>query len=192
VLVFTLRRAAKLELVVKGPGPGCEVAARLPVAGTAGENRFRFAGRPYGKPLAFGTYTLELQLKKTGATLGDTLVGIVRPGVFPTASPPAPRCASGARQQQPGRTSILASGPTASPPAAPASPAARSQAPAVGILGQVRSEAQKLPLGAAAEPVGGDEGRSLLLLALLVIFGGSLLWLVALVAGALFRGRPGF
>jgi hypothetical protein len=190
-LVFTLRRAAKLELVVKGPGPGCEVAARLPVTGRKGENRFRFGGRPYGHPLPFGTYALELRVKATGASLGDVLAGIVRPGVFQATIPPAPRCESAA-PQQPSSTSVLASGPTASPPAAPPpepAPAPRADRSASEVLAQVKSEERDLPLAGAVEAAG-DGGHGFLERILLGIILASLLALAVLVAGSLRRGRP--
>ena len=56
--------AARLVLVVRGPGPSCKTVARIAFRGRQGVNRLRFDGRVAGKPLAPGTYVLTPRLRE--------------------------------------------------------------------------------------------------------------------------------
>ena len=80
VLRFRLSRAAKLILVVRGPGPSCAIAGRIAFRGREGVNRFRFNGRIAGQPLEPGTYQLTLRPRGRKTTLGRAVVTIVAPG----------------------------------------------------------------------------------------------------------------
>ena len=80
VLRFRLSRAAKLVLVVRGPGPSCAIAGRIAFRGREGVNRFRFNGRVAGRPLEPGTYQLTLQRRGRKTKLGRAVVTILAPG----------------------------------------------------------------------------------------------------------------
>lgn len=80
VVRFRLSRAARLVLVVRGPGPSCATVARIAFRGHAGANRFRFDGRIDGRPLEPGTYLLTPRLRGSRADLGRAYVTIVPPG----------------------------------------------------------------------------------------------------------------
>ncbi len=80
VLRFRLPRAAKLVLVVRGPGPSCAIAGRIAFRGREGVNRFRFNGRIAGRPLEPGTYQLTLRPRGRKTKLGRAVVTIVAPG----------------------------------------------------------------------------------------------------------------
>jgi len=82
---FRLARAARLLLVVRGPGPSCATVARIAFRGHKGANRFRFDGRVAGRPLEPGTYLLTLRLRGRKAHLGREYVSIVAPGAQPAA-----------------------------------------------------------------------------------------------------------
>ncbi len=91
VLRFRLSRAAKLILVVRGPGPSCAIAGRVAFRGREGVNRFRFNGRIAGRPLEPGTYQLTLRPRARKTKLGRAVVTIVAPGATATTRIP-PQC----------------------------------------------------------------------------------------------------
>jgi hypothetical protein len=182
VLVFELQRPGRLVLVVRGPGPGCDVATRLSVTGKKGTNRFRFAGRPYGRPLPTGTYVLELRRRGAAVPLGEVAVEIVAPGTFASAATPAPRC--GPNPALPPLRVTAATAPRA------AHPPRRAEAPpAADVLGEVRSEqpGSRFAGGVAVPQYQAD--KSLLEVVLLAIVLASGLALAVGLLGTLRRGR---
>jgi len=82
-------------LVIRGPGPDCDVAGRIPVAGRPGANRLNFDGRIRNRRLQAGTYMLVAQMKGTREPLARTYVTIDAPGpsrtprILPQCSPSA-------------------------------------------------------------------------------------------------------
>jgi len=64
-LDFTLSRAARLFLIVRGPSPSCRVAGYIPVKGDKGKNTVIFAGRAQGHPLEPGVYLLSLSMTRS-------------------------------------------------------------------------------------------------------------------------------
>jgi hypothetical protein len=64
-LEFTLSRAARLFLIVRGPSPSCRVAGYIPVKGHKGKNTVIFAGRAQGHPLGPGVYLLSLSTTRS-------------------------------------------------------------------------------------------------------------------------------
>jgi hypothetical protein len=59
-LDFSISRAARLFLIVRGPFPSCRVAGYIPIKGHKGKNTVIFAGRAQGHALAPGVYLLSL------------------------------------------------------------------------------------------------------------------------------------
>ncbi|HEV8054261.1 MAG TPA: hypothetical protein VGP30_05490 [Candidatus Limnocylindrales bacterium] len=95
IISFRLSRPARLELVVRGPGPNCDVTGRITIAGRSGANRLRFNGAIRKRRLQPGTYLLVTQMKATREPLASTYVVIDAPGaprtprVLPLCSPPS-------------------------------------------------------------------------------------------------------
>jgi hypothetical protein len=79
---FRLARPARVELVVIGPSPSCDVVGRKNVHGHTGENGVRFSGRIHGRPLAPGRYAIEIVTVRGGTRkrIGRIGVEVVRPG----------------------------------------------------------------------------------------------------------------
>jgi hypothetical protein len=63
ILVFKLKRGARLQFTVVRVHPSCEVVGRFSVPARAGLNRVRFRGRVGGRPLAAGTYRLLVRAR---------------------------------------------------------------------------------------------------------------------------------
>jgi hypothetical protein len=59
-LAFTLRKADRVFLIVRGPAPSCQVAGYIPVRGRKGKNQVAFAGRVHGHRLEPGIYLISL------------------------------------------------------------------------------------------------------------------------------------
>jgi hypothetical protein len=59
-LGFTLRKADRVFLIVRGPAPSCRVAGYIPVRGRKGANTVVFAGRVHGHRLEPGVYLISL------------------------------------------------------------------------------------------------------------------------------------
>ena len=64
-LDFTLSRAARLFLIVRGPSPSCRIAGYIPIRGHKGKNTVVFAGRAQGRPLDPGVYLLSLSTTRS-------------------------------------------------------------------------------------------------------------------------------
>jgi hypothetical protein len=134
---FRLARAARLVLVVRGPGPSCATVARIAFRGHAGANRFRFDGRVAGRPLEPGTYLLTLRLRGRKAHLGREYVSIVAPG-----APPEARVVPQCTETRLARGFLGdVEGPAAGR-ASPTPPSDHSGGPATreGVRGEVRGE----------------------------------------------------
>ena len=106
ILRFRLPRAAKLVLVVRGPGPSCAIVGRVARRGHAGANRLRFNGRIAGRPLDPGTYLLVLRQRDRKTNLGRAVVTIVAPGA-PVTSRIVPQCAPASDARGSGFTGSL-------------------------------------------------------------------------------------
>lgn len=97
-LAFTLTKAQRLFLIVRGPAPSCDVVGVIPVRGHQGVNKLTFAGRAGGRNLRPGDYLLSLStVRQPLAASPTTLVEVVskrrsvpaRPGAAkPTCAPP--------------------------------------------------------------------------------------------------------
>jgi len=59
-LDFTLARAARLFLIVRGPAPSCQAVGFIPIKGSKGHNTVVFAGRVQGHRLKPGVYLISL------------------------------------------------------------------------------------------------------------------------------------
>jgi len=93
ILSFQLSRSARLVLAVRGPGPGCELAGRIRIAGHKGLNLFAFDGTIRNRPLEPGTYMLTTQEKGRTKDLARSYITVVaRKSSKPTA--PRPKCSS--------------------------------------------------------------------------------------------------
>jgi hypothetical protein len=183
VLVFELPRPGRLVLVVKGPGPSCEVATRLPVTGKKGTNRFRFAGRPYGRPLPTGTYVLELRRRGAADPLGEVAVEIVAPGRFAPEPASAPRCEP---NPAPSTLSVVAAATAAR---ASHAPRPAEATPAAEVLGEARSEQRGSSFAGGVALPEYQAGRSLLHILLLALIAASGLALAGGLLGTLRGGR---
>jgi hypothetical protein len=64
ILVFRLRRAARVRFTVVEVFPRCRVVGSFTVRGHLGVNRIRFKGRVHGKKLPAGTYQIGLRTKR--------------------------------------------------------------------------------------------------------------------------------
>jgi hypothetical protein len=80
ILSFGLSKQARLVLLVRGPGPSCKLAGRIPIAGRRGLNRFPFDGTIGNRRLKPGTYSLTIRAKGTNASLAQTFVTVIAPG----------------------------------------------------------------------------------------------------------------
>ena len=103
---FRLRRAGRVELVVRAGGSPCVVLGRKRLRGHSGVNRVPFDGRLHGRPLSPGTYTITVVVVRGGRR---TRVGIVAVEVVPSGRRP-----TRAQQTAPVATSCLGgNGPSA-------------------------------------------------------------------------------
>jgi hypothetical protein len=77
-LAFTLSKAQRLFLIVRGPVPSCEVVGVIPVRGHRGVNKLTFAGRAEGRNLSPGSYILSLStVRQPLPNAPTTLVKVV-------------------------------------------------------------------------------------------------------------------
>jgi hypothetical protein len=109
VISFRLSRSARVALRVNGPGPSCELAGRVPIAGKKGRNQVLFDGtvqkvhrESFGSVtletvrqvrLEPGTYLVELTSRAGKRRLARTFVTIVDPQ-SPHARYALPQCSS--------------------------------------------------------------------------------------------------
>lgn len=59
-LSFTLPKADRVFLIVRGPAPSCRIAGYIPVRGRKGANVVGFAGRVHGQRLDPGVYLISI------------------------------------------------------------------------------------------------------------------------------------
>lgn len=158
IISFRLSKAARLVLVVRGPGPTCDVAARIRIRGSAGTNRVRFDGTARNRRLHPGTYLLTARVRGTETDLARTFVRIENPGsrrkaVKPRCSQPAPVAS------QPTNYAVASALGGFAAPSLPASdgslPALEGATSAngsttevVGVLGALHLRGPESPLGA--------------------------------------------
>ena len=197
ILSFQLSRSARLVLAVRGPGPGCELAGRIRIAGHKGLNLFAFDGTIRNRPLEPGTYMLTTQEKGRTKDLARSYITVVaRKSSKPTA--PRPKCSSRATLAStppsglasqilgfPGAAFFAArevsdeTGVTSSGEAREArgsSQNGRGSRDAGGVLGELSPVSSGLPeLPAIERPQGVSVFLAILLLALLL---GSLLGVI--------------
>jgi len=194
VLSFQLSRSARLVLAVRGPGPGCELAGRIRIAGHKGLNLFAFDGTIRNRPLEPGTYLLTTQEKGRTKDLARSYITVVaRKSSKPTA--PRPKCSSRATLAStppsgsasqilgfPGAAFFAArevsdeTGVTSSGEARGSSQNGRGSRDAGGVLGELSPVSSGLPeLPAIERPQGVSVFLAILLLALLL---GSLLGVI--------------
>ena len=188
-LAFSLSKAQRLFLIVRGPTPSCQVVGVIPVRGHKGVNKLTFAGRAEGRNLRPGSYLLSLStVRQPLAAAPTTLVNVVSKRRSVPAKPGA---------EKPTCTEALASG---SGPlfrllrheGAVAGPAG-SRGHAVSSLPPANSDQQHDVLGVATPGAGLDSGssadrlESLIPIAILTLIGAILLTAVALVT-RFFRG----
>jgi hypothetical protein len=104
ILVFRLRRPARVRFTVVQVFPLCRVVGSFTVRGHAGTNRFRFNGRVHGTQLDPGTYQIGLRSKR-GRLLRVTVAIVDAPAASPSA------VASARKRNVCGSTGALASFP---------------------------------------------------------------------------------
>jgi hypothetical protein len=73
-IVFVLPRAARVMFTITQVFPTCRDVAHFSLMGHAGVNRFRFAGKVRGRPLAAGTYRIALRTVGGGSVKRITIV----------------------------------------------------------------------------------------------------------------------
>ena len=132
---FRLRRAARVELVVRADGSPCVVVGRRRVRGHSGVNQVPFDGRLHGRPLAPGRYTITVVVVRGGrrARVGTVGVEVVSSGRRLTRS----------QQTAPVATSC----PGASGPSAAATTLIALAAPLAtgGITSEARTHGKRTP-----------------------------------------------
>jgi hypothetical protein len=94
-IVFVLPRGARVVFTISRLFPTCTPVGHFTVAGHAGVNRFRFAGKLHGRPLPPGTYRIALRTAAGGPVRRVTIV-VVENGVVPTKTQVATARASNA------------------------------------------------------------------------------------------------
>jgi hypothetical protein len=190
-LAFSLSRAQRLFLIVRGPTPSCQVVGVIPVRGHKGVNKLTFAGRAEGRNLRPGSYLLSLStVRQPLAAAPTTLVDVVSKRRSVPAKP-------GAEKPTCGEALAYGSGPLfrlvrhEGALAGPAAGSARGHA--VNSLPPANSDQQHDVLGVATPGAGVDSGssadrlESLIPIAVLTLIGAILLTAVALVT-RFFRG----
>ena len=94
---FRLARPATVIFTVRGPSPSCGVVGTKAVHGRSGVNRVRLTGRFDGRPLAPGTYRIDVTARRGGSDkrIGRIAVQVVPPGSrLRWSAPPAFHCVS--------------------------------------------------------------------------------------------------
>jgi hypothetical protein len=184
-LAFTLTKAQRLFLIVRGPVPSCQVVGVIPVRGHRGVNKLTFAGRAGGRNLRPGSYLLSLStVRQPSPNAPTTLVKVVSKRRSVPANPGAekPTCAD-AQASATGpffrllRREGLAGGSAEVPARGNAGnsipPASRDQKH--DVLG-VATPSEGLDSGSTA-----DSLQSLITIGVLTLIGAILLTTVALV-----------
>ncbi len=181
VFSFELSKPARLVLAVRGPGPSCELAGQIRIAGTKGLNLFVFDGTIRNRPLEPGTYVLVTTENGSPKVLARSYVTIVAAGA-PVKKRIRPKCAQEsadplvALTAWTDRVGALPGAGAVDDSAAPAartdgSEDAASSSPRDGtVLGERTPRGSLLPELPIDEPT----GFGLLTIALLVLFIGSL------------------
>ena len=59
-LEFSLPKAERIFVIVRGPSPSCRIAGYIPIRGRKGPNTVAFAGRVHGRRLEPGVYLISL------------------------------------------------------------------------------------------------------------------------------------
>jgi hypothetical protein len=186
-LDFTLARAARLFLIVRGPAPSCQAVGFIPVKGRKGHNTVAFAGRVQGHRLGPGVYLISLsptrQFTAGAPTLSVRVVSARRSVPLPDAAR-KPSCSEPSEpatfstpwiQLVEATQSALKSAPRQERPAAQVASAQRNDPPD----GDDEEAAGLIPdIGA----IGGDAAEQpFLAIAVLVLVGALLLAMAALV-----------
>jgi hypothetical protein len=190
-LAFTLSKAQRLFLIVRGPVPSCEVVGVIPVRGHRGVNKLTFAGRAEGRNLRPGAYLLSLStVRQPLAAAPTTLVQVVskRRSVPAKAGADKPTCAEAQTSATGPFYRILhREGPTVGRAETPASRGLVTSVP------PANSDQKHDVLGVATPGAGLDSGspagalESLITIGILTLIGAILLTTVALVT-RFFRG----
>ena len=199
VYSFNLSRAARLVLAVRGPGPGCELAGRIRIAGRKGLNLFVFDGTIRNRPLPAGTYVLVTTENGQDRVLARSYLTIAAPG-SPVAKRVRPKCAADESDAPPPFTGLIGSllgfegtgldapSGTTGPAATTASDPAETPSRPGGVLGEQTPRTSGLPnLPAVMTP---ERPSGLLALVLLVLFVGSLIALAVTAVQHMRRQRP--
>jgi hypothetical protein len=192
-LAFTLSKAQRLFLIVRGPAPSCQVVGVIPVRGHRGVNKVTFAGRAKGRNLRPGSYLLSLStVRQPLPSAPTTLVTVVskRRSVPAKAGAPRPTCvAAQARATSPSYPLWDREG------ARPGlNGAGTARGGVVSSVPPANSDGKHDVLGVASPGAGLDSGgtsaggiASLVAIGILTLIGAILLATVALVA-RFFRG----
>jgi hypothetical protein len=170
-LAFTLPRADRVFLIVRGPAPSCRIAGYIPVRGRKGANQVAFAGRVHGRRLEPGIYLISLSPNRRlvpGAATEYVRVVSPRRSLPLAESARKPSCSEAAALAADPTARILlgeALPPPASPAARPALPRPKAQTvpddedngdeasgfmPDVGVLGVATGDAAEQPFVAIA------------------------------------------
>jgi hypothetical protein len=190
-LAFTLSKAQRLFLIVRGPAPSCQVVGVIPVRGHRGVNKLTFAGRAEGRNLRPGSYILSLStVRQPLPNAPATLVQVVSKRRSIPARPGAerPTCTD-AQAAAPLFRLLRHEGKAAGPTAAPTG----RKGGLVTSLPPANSDQQHDVLGVATPSGGFDSGsstdilQSLITIAVLTLVGAILLTTVGLVT-RFFRG----
>ena len=190
-LAFTLTKAQRLFLIVRGPAPSCQVVGVIPIRGHRGVNKLTFAGRAGGRNLRPGSYLLSLStVRQPLAAAPTTLVQVVskRRSIPAKAGAEKPTCSDAqASASSPFFRLLRREGTAAGSAEVPA------RAHAVNSIPPADSDQQHDVLGVATPRGGLDSGSSadtlgsLITIGVLTLIGAVLLMTVALVT-RFFRG----
>jgi hypothetical protein len=92
VVTVHLRAPATVVFSVRGPSPSCSVAGSKAVHGRRGVNRVRLTGRFDGRPLAPGTYRIDVIARRHGSAnrIGAISVQVVPARRLQRSSGPPP------------------------------------------------------------------------------------------------------
>ncbi|HWL32163.1 MAG TPA: hypothetical protein VNP89_01050 [Gaiellaceae bacterium] len=184
-LAFTLPKADRVFLIVRGPAPSCRIAGYIPVRGRKGANQVAFAGRVHGRRLEPGIYLISLSPNRRlvpGAATEYVRV------VSPRRSLPL---ADAARKPSCSEVVALAADPTArilvaEAQQSPATPAARPapQRPAVKAVPDDKDDEEAsgfMPDAGVLGVATGDGDEPFVAIAVLTLIAGLLAAMVALV-----------
>ncbi len=170
-LAFTLPRADRVFLIVRGPAPSCRIAGYIPVRGRKGANQVAFAGRVHGRRLEPGIYLISLSPNRRlvpGAATEYVRVVSPRRSLPLAESARKPSCSEAAALAADPTARILlgeALPPLATLAARPAPPRPRAQTkpddeddgdeasgfmPDAGVLGAATGDAAEQPFVAIA------------------------------------------